>query len=347
MDKLISIIVPVYNAEKNIRTTVDSILNQTYTNIEVILVDDGSTDNSLEICEEQKKRDSRVRITRQKNAGVSSARNRGIEASRGDFLIFVDSDDYIEEEMIEVLFNHFTNQRDLVICGFYIHNLEKSNDITLNEGNRKYKEISSTQLASNFWKYYKSGITNSPCNKLYLASIIKQKNIYFPVGVRMGEDIVFNLKYFSEVNQIKIIDKYLYHYMLYPTQSTRKVDLKISNDMFFFLGEIEKFIIDHNGFEKSENNWKDHNYQIYEHLLAALRMPYRTNKVSNQERLNYITDTIKCFKMEFQRCTFFPQNNFDKLIIYYLRTSNYKKIHVLFRMIESTKYRLKLFLQGR
>ena len=116
----ISIIVPVYNVEKYIKRCLDSIIAQTFEDIEIILVDDGSTDSSGIICDEYSKVDTRVRVIHKKNGGLSSARNAGIEAARGEFLGFIDSDDYISSDMFEVLYRNMVRERaDLSICGIY------------------------------------------------------------------------------------------------------------------------------------------------------------------------------------------------------------------------------------
>ncbi|EOS8043420.1 glycosyltransferase, partial [Enterococcus faecium] len=116
----ISIIVPVYKVEPYLRKCVDSILAQTFTDFEVILVDDGSPDNSGKICDEYASKDSRVRVIHKKNGGLSSARNAGIDVARGKYLGFVDSDDYIEKDMYELLYDNIVKeQADLSICGVY------------------------------------------------------------------------------------------------------------------------------------------------------------------------------------------------------------------------------------
>lgn len=116
----ISIIVPVYKVEKYLRKCVDSILAQTFTDFEVILVDDGSPDNSGKICDEYAEKDSRVRVLHKANGGLSSARNAGIEIAKGKYLGFVDSDDYIAEDMYELLYNNILKENaDMSICGIY------------------------------------------------------------------------------------------------------------------------------------------------------------------------------------------------------------------------------------
>lgn len=116
----ISIIVPVYNVEKYLKRCVDSILNQTFKDFELILVDDGSTDTSGEICDEYSGIDNRVVVVHKKNGGLSNARNNGIDMASGEYLGFIDSDDYIEKDMYEVLYNDITkNNADIAICGMY------------------------------------------------------------------------------------------------------------------------------------------------------------------------------------------------------------------------------------
>ena len=127
MNDLISIIVPVYKAEKYLRRCVDSILAQTYQNIEVLLIDDGSPDNSGEICDEYAEKDSRVRVFHKPNGGVSSARNLGLKEAKGDYIGFVDADDYIDKTMYEVLLcNLIKENSDISICSY---NQEDSNGI--------------------------------------------------------------------------------------------------------------------------------------------------------------------------------------------------------------------------
>lgn len=341
MDTLISVIVPVYNAEDHLERTIASILNQTYPHLELILIDDGSTDRSFQICQQYKKTDHRIRVTQQPNSGVSVARNAGIEASVGELLVFVDSDDYIEETMMEVLMSSFRNPNELIVYGYYIHNLEKGNEVLLNPGNRENKELTVAELASAFWHYYESGVTNSPCNKLYVSSIIKKNKLYFPAGVKMGEDVAFNLTYFNQISHIKVIDKYLYHYLLYPSQSTRQVNLTISEDMIFFLTQIETFIQRYNGFKSQSTNLEHHQQQLYKHLLTALRMGYQTNQITRQERLEYVEKTVNHFNTAFQNGMDFPQNRFDKVMVHHLKNQNYRKVHRLLTLTETVKSNAK------
>ena len=127
----ISVIVPVYKAESYLDRCVESIVNQTYKNLEIILVDDGSPDNSPKMCDDWAKKDERIKVIHKKNGGVSSARNAGINEATGEFVQFVDSDDYIDLSFCEQLVTPFEGGVDLVVSGFTITNDEKSADVGL------------------------------------------------------------------------------------------------------------------------------------------------------------------------------------------------------------------------
>ena len=120
MDEKISVIVPVYNVEQYLERCVDSIINQTYKNLEIILVNDGSTDNSGQLCDKLAKKDNRIRVIHKENGGLSDARNVGIDEAKSDLIGFIDSDDYIDEDMYELLINNMKNANaDLSMCGHY------------------------------------------------------------------------------------------------------------------------------------------------------------------------------------------------------------------------------------
>ena len=116
---LISVIVPVYNVENYLPRCLDSIINQTYTNLEILLVDDGATDNSGKLCDEYAQKDNRIRVFHKENGGVSSARNMGLDNATGEYIAFVDSDDYIDKCMYEIMLNSSVqNNADIVVCGY-------------------------------------------------------------------------------------------------------------------------------------------------------------------------------------------------------------------------------------
>ena len=116
----VSVIIPVYNVENYVKKCIDSVINQTYTNIEIILVDDGSTDSCGSICKEYSLRDNRILVIHKKNGGLSEARNVGLSYAKGNYILFVDGDDYIEKNMIEKLYNTIlSNDSDMALCNFF------------------------------------------------------------------------------------------------------------------------------------------------------------------------------------------------------------------------------------
>lgn len=211
MDK-ISIVVAVYNAEKTLKKCVESLLNQTYNNIEIILVNDCSKDNSLDICTEYSKTNDNVKvISNEKNSGVSATRNNGINNSTGEYICFVDSDDYVESNYIEVLYYYYQKCNTVPICGFVYHdeyNHAKpvkyswsGNEelISLGEAFRLKSELYLTAL----W------------NKLFDRRLIVAKNIRFDTNISVGEDLRFSVDYFikNNIDKICVLPEPLYHYM--------------------------------------------------------------------------------------------------------------------------------------
>lgn len=205
---MISIIVPVYNASKYLRECIESILVQSYHNFELILVDDGSKDNSLEICQSYIARDSRIIVFHQENAGVSAARNAGLSLARGEYFCFVDSDDSVEPDMIEKLYNSIIKANaDLSICGF--KNIS-SKGVTTKQA-VKEEIIGEVEIAHFVVEHYLEWLVSSPCGKMY-------KNIQYPtkkfdVNISLGEDLKFNVQYFEHIEKIVIIEDCLYRYM--------------------------------------------------------------------------------------------------------------------------------------
>ena len=211
MDK-ISIVVAVYNAEKTLKKCVDSLLNQTYNNIEIILVNDCSKDNSLDICNEYSKANDNVKvISNDRNSGVSATRNNGINNSTGEYICFVDSDDYVESNYIEVLYYYYQKYNTVPICGFVYHdeyNLAKpvtyswsGNEglVSLGEAFKLKSELYLTAL----W------------TKLFDRRLIVDKNIKFDINISVGEDLRFSIEYFDKnnISEVYVLKSPLYHYM--------------------------------------------------------------------------------------------------------------------------------------
>ena len=208
-NELISIIIPVYNAEKTIERCVQSVINQSYSNIEIILVNDGSLDKSLYLCERLASIDIRVKIINSENNGVSNARNLGINAALGKYIMFVDSDDYVDEKWCETLILNLSLENELVVSNIYC--VDYDNGEIYVENNLKCSNYK--LLVTDFYKVFKWKLLNQPYNKIYSTYIIKKYNIKFSEDLSLGEDLLFNLEYLKYCDRITIINSNLYYYI--------------------------------------------------------------------------------------------------------------------------------------
>lgn len=219
--KLISVIVPIYNIEEYLEKCINSIINQTYDNLEIILVDDGSTDNSGNICDEYKKIDKRIKVIHKANGGLSSARNAGLDIARGDLIAFVDSDDYLESTMYEELKDNMNKfDSDISACDFYkIKKNSKKRAIKIAKNNEVVfinKEI----IYNTIGKY--KDLFSYSWNKMYKKKLFD--NIRFPNG-RVFEDgfIIFDL--LEKTKKVSIIVKPLYNYVYRNTSIVNTFDI--------------------------------------------------------------------------------------------------------------------------
>ncbi len=207
-DSLVSIIVPVYNVEEYLPDCIESIINQIYKNIEIILIDDGSPDNSGLICDEYAKKDDRIKVIHKVNEGVSTGRNKGIEAAKGEFIVFVDSDDFLNPDSIEILVNKQAKNDFDFVCGKLkrITN-EKSEvpDIITGE----YFNENVFESIFDILEVY--GIMG-PCAKLFKTGIIKENELHFMEDVTFGEDSIFVLEYIEKSKSVAIINNVVYNY---------------------------------------------------------------------------------------------------------------------------------------
>ena len=185
-----SIIVPIYNVEKYLPKCLDSLIGQTYSNIEIICINDGSTDNSLEVLENYEKKDNRIKIINQKNQGVSVARNVGIKSATGNYILFVDADDWINLKTCEIIYNNVSyEQFDLVYFDYYRVNLHCIRPI-------KVKDIINCCM----WQI------------CYKKDFILNNSLLFQENMTIAEDHIFKVAAIFQTNNIKKIDKCLYYY---------------------------------------------------------------------------------------------------------------------------------------
>lgn len=223
---MISVIIPVYNVEKYVENCLNSLENQTYKKFEVILIDDGSKDESVKICERYKNKSKLdIKIVRQTNQGVSAARNKGINVAKGDYVCFIDSDDMVSNNYLEVLKKLIEKEdSDISICGIKnISEDEKSNNINLEINAKSYTINDKNEILE---KFLKREINPGVWCIMIKLDLLKKNNIYFTVGARYSEDIEFLYKIFSISQKISITKEKKYFYRERNSSVMSKVDDK-------------------------------------------------------------------------------------------------------------------------
>lgn len=214
--KLLSVVVPVYNAENTLNRCIQSILGQSYTNFELILIDDGSTDSSLQICKQYT--DSRVRIISISNSGVSHARNVGIDSSQGKLITFVDSDDYLRTDHFDNLIKGYSNDIQLSITGFQDIYSDDNQNCDTNyiipiDADIAYRiNFSQIELYDKLSDEHEC-VRGFPWNKMFLREIIINNNIRFNENLKMCEDEIFCAQYIEYVNKASFINRHSYCYV--------------------------------------------------------------------------------------------------------------------------------------
>lgn len=209
-EPLISIIIPVFNAGKYLTRCIESVINQDYTNLEIIIVNDGSTDNSLDIIEHYAMSDGRIKVVNKLNSGVSDTRNAGLNKSSGELIGFVDADDYIEKDMYSKLLNALLKTNaDVVACGYRQEFKDYHYDIATEQD---YEVSGTAKILSTYLRQdIRSGIGDGNWNKLFKKSVIK--DVRYP-KYAYGEDILFQERVFENCNKIICISDILYHYVM-------------------------------------------------------------------------------------------------------------------------------------
>lgn len=237
--KKVSIIIPLYNNEKYIKECIESLISQTYENIEIIIVDDGSTDKSVEVCEKFK--DERIRLIKQINFGAPSARNEGIKQSSGDFIMFLDSDDYLYDKYtLEKILKKFDEEK----YDLYIGEVQEVNQ----EGKFiKLKNVLNNKIHEKSEQFFLGDPV--PAGKIFKSSIIKKFNIYFD-NVRIGQDLNFYLKYLGVCENVKKSDDVVASYRVLNNSISRTYGIKIL-DITESINKVEKFYKANDIYEKN------------------------------------------------------------------------------------------------
>ena len=203
-----SIIVPVYNVEKVVSRCIESILNQSIADFELILVDDGSEDTSGILCDEYATKDQRIYVVHQENRGVSHARNTGLEIAKGKSIVFIDSDDYIEKEYLKAFCE---TEADMIVSGYKISGYDLNEIIIRNYGAKHVLRLDEERYA----ELYEKGMLNYVWAKCFRANLIIENKIYFDEELQVSEDTAFVAQYTAHCKTVSIIDSTGYNYIKY------------------------------------------------------------------------------------------------------------------------------------
>ncbi|WP_296878365.1 glycosyltransferase [Thomasclavelia sp.] len=292
--KKISVIVPIYNAEKYLFTCLNSIVNQSYSNLEIILIDDGSIDNSLNICNEFAAKDKRIKVIHKDNQGVSAARNDGIEYSSGYYIAFVDSDDYLELDMYERMMK-INNQYDcdIVMCDCYKENNEKKEIFThsIREGFYNHdmlvKEYFPTLLMTNSVDYPPT-ISNWVC--LFKRKVIIKHKIRYKAGMRFSEDLLFGSQFMYYANSFYYMkNQCLYHYVLNENSVTHtyyKDKWKIMKQLYLAIDDFFRKVTEYDFQREIDLSLL---YIVY-HCIGNIKNSLEDRKIKKCESMNILND---------------------------------------------------------
>lgn len=214
IQNLVSVIVPVYNSEKQIENCIRSIRNQTWKNIEIIIINDGSTDHSSEICERLCLLDKRIYVFHQANYGVSYARNKGMEAARGEYIIFVDSDDELPENSILIRMRSIKTA-DLLISGYDVIDCNEKQKYNVNGYEKTY--CSNNEMLKMMFGEQLCGYQGYLWNKLFRKRIIKDNHLRFEEGIHYNEDRLFIVQYLMKCKNVIFNNECVYRYLINPS----------------------------------------------------------------------------------------------------------------------------------
>ena len=283
----ITIIVPVYNVEKYLKTAIDSAINQTYKNIEIILVDDGSTDSSGKICDEYGKKDDRIIVVHQENKGLSGARNTGLDIAKGKYIMFLDSDDTFEKDACENLYNEIEKTNADFVIGNYINTKEDGSKFKKPAFSlEKYKNF---KLSINDYNDSFYIMNSGVWNKIFRKSYLDKLKIRF-VDRALAEDAIFTTYCFIKSENVYYIPNIVYNYRLREADS---ISSSCSKDYFLKINKSYKLIY---------NNFKENNQLEYYRYFYAKSMNYILYKFIDSDKLTLsekidVLDNMKWFYM--------------------------------------------------
>lgn len=338
MNELVSIVVPIYNMGDSIEICVKSLLRQTYKNIEIILVDDGSKDNSLEVCNSLAEKDSRIKVYHTENKGSGLARNYGIENSKGKYIFFPDADDYLEDNAISVMVEAVKDGvYDTVVFGFRSLN-QNGNEVKV----KKYPDMEKggEEMRCNYSDYVAStskyGVQGAPWNKLFSLDVIKKYNVKYP-PLRRHQDDGFIARYMCHSQKVHFIESILYvHYVNDLKKEWKKYPVDYL-DAVIGLDKVKKeTILKWNSEDKKTHDMVNRDYICS--IIKALELSFSPKmKFDKKSRKEWMKNAIKKSGIEKRNVPENLKRSYQEKVMYLILKKHY-------RMLYSTLY-FKTFIE--
>lgn len=336
----ISIIVPIYNGAKYINKCIEMIINQIFTDFELIIIDDGSTDSSFEICNEYAKKDHRIKLINKKNRGTWAARNKGIDESTGKYIIFLDCDDWYEDDLLKEMYENINDDEvDLVISG--------QTNVIVNKKGKTIKKIkvqphekffmTNNEILNNYIILRKEEIGDTLWNKIYKTEIIKKYNLKFE-NYKRGEDTIFNANYYEHIDNCIVVGKSFYNYRI---ENSNPVWLKYSENYLNVVSEENKMIINKlkkwGKYDEAAIEYQATHF-TYRIIESFYGVAYHKNKLNFKNKKDKVLKLITNAEVEENLDNSIVSGKFNKLIVKFMKSKNVSLILFFTR--------IKLILNG-
>ena len=332
MDELISVIIPVYKAERYVEKCIDSIINQSYQNLEIILVDDGSPDNCGRICDEYAKKDNRIIVIHKKNEGVAEARNSGLDKASGNCIAFIDADDWIEKEYFEEMFKQLKEQKaDVVLCAY--NRVTGSRIEKINEKGENISFNTQEYLINSLNPQTGFGVCHT---KLIKSKCLK--DIKFNRDLHVGEDALFNIEISKNIQKAYIHRKVLYNYRINSDSVVKRFDENYAQKYLNAMKSVEQYITCNYKEKKIIQNY--YNFVAYHVMLVAVNYCYNPkNNCNNRRKLLSEVCNNEVFKEGIEKSNYENISLTRKITLFTLKHKLYFLTSIIckYRQIQNNK----------
>ena len=324
----LSIIIPVFNVEETLKRCIESILMQAYADWELWLVDDGSTDSSGDICDVYSKQDSRIHVIHKKNEGVSSARNIGIDNATGRYVMFVDSDDYLEGDSLETMINFAEGyDADIVMCGFFYH-FEESGEIKPNFVKNTFVGGNSQFVSVLFKEALERELLNPPWNKVIKKKVLEQNQIRFISEYSICEDMIFTMKLLSVSTKIVSLNVPLYHYIYKKGENLVNRFHKNFYEALSAYYELMKRYLETNG--ALDVLHRDINKLFVDKTISYFKKIYSYDGYDTKTKYRELKRIGEDIRNRDVLCGYKPMGGKKQLVLTCLRYHWYRLLHLLY-----------------